>query len=337
MERIIDFIGLNNILRRKKNSQKVIILDSNTYDNCLATLIGEVESLCDAQIIEIDPGEENKSLETYTTIIQTLIEQGSDKNTQLIALGGGMITDLALFIGATYKRGIDTYLVPTTLLAMIDATIGGKCAINFGEVKNQIGTFVKKITICLEPVFLETLSERQILNGLAEILKIAMVSDANLFETILQNDPLRIVNNEEIIHNAIKLKQTIVKQDPFDKNYRHILNFGHTIGHALESMAMKKGEDLLHGEAVASGVYYTLDLCNNLSKETTNKIKQYIAQYYTIQQIDNVQELFNYMNSDKKTINNEYNFVLLEEIGKATINNKISREQIETIIKIKQR
>ncbi len=333
MERIIDFVGLNNILRRKKNSQKVIILDSNTYDNCLATLIGEVESLCDAQIIEIDPGEENKSLETYTTIIQTLIEQGSDKTTQLIALGGGMITDLALFIGATYKRGIDTYLVPTTLLAMIDATIGGKCAINFGEVKNQIGTFVKKTTICLEPVFLETLSERQVLNGLAEMLKIALVSDANLFETILQNKPLEIVNNEELIHRAIKLKQEIVKQDPFDKNYRHILNFGHTIGHALESIAIKKGEDLLHGEAVASGIYYTLDLCKNLSKQTTNRVKQYIEKYYKIQPINDVQELFNYMNSDKKTINNEYNFVLLEEISKATINNKISREEIETIIK----
>ncbi len=333
MERIIDFIGLNNILRRKKNSQKVIILDSNTYDNCLATLIGEVESLCDAQIIEIDPGEENKSLETYTTIIQTLIEQGSDKSTQLIALGGGMITDLALFIGATYKRGIDTYLVPTTLLAMIDATIGGKCAINFGEVKNQIGTFVKKTTICLEPVFLETLSERQVLNGLAEMLKIALVSDANLFETILKSEPLEIVNNEELIHRAIRLKQDIVKQDPFDKKYRHILNFGHTIGHALESIAIKKGEDLLHGEAVASGMYYTLDLCDKLPKETTNKIKQYISKYYKIQNVSDIQELFNYMNSDKKTINNEYKFVLLNSIGKATINNKISREQIEVIIK----
>lgn len=333
MERIIDFVGLNNILRRKKNSQKVIILDSNTYDNCLATLIGEVESLCDAQIIEIDPGEENKSLETYTTIIQTLIEQGSDKSTQLIALGGGMITDLALFIGATYKRGIDTYLVPTTLLAMIDATIGGKCAINFGEVKNQIGTFVKKTTICLEPVFLETLSERQVLNGLAEMLKIALVSDANLFETILKSEPLEIVNNEELIHRAIKLKQDIVKQDPFDKNYRHILNFGHTIGHALESIAIKKGEDLLHGEAVASGMYYTLDLCNKLPKETTNKIKQYISKYYKIQNVSDIQELFNYMNSDKKTINNEYKFVLLNSIGEATISNQVTRQQIESIIK----
>ena len=333
MERIIDFVGLNNILRRKKNSQKVIILDSNTYDNCLATLIGEVESLCDAQIIEIDPGEENKSLETYTTIIQTLIEQGSDKNTQLIALGGGMITDLALFIGATYKRGIDTYLVPTTLLAMIDATIGGKCAINFGEVKNQIGTFVKKTTICLEPVFLETLSERQVLNGLAEMLKIALVSDANLFETILKSEPLEIVNNEELIHRAIKLKQEIVKQDPFDKSYRHILNFGHTIGHALESIAIKKGEDLLHGEAVVSGMYYTLDLCNKLPKETTNKIKQYISKYYKIQNVSDIQELFNYMNSDKKTINNEYKFVLLNSIGEATISNQITRQQIESIIK----
>ena len=333
MERIIDFVGLNNILRRKKNSQKVIILDSNTYDNCLATLIGEVESLCDAQIIEIDPGEENKSLETYTTIIQTLIEQGSDKSTQLIALGGGMITDLALFIGATYKRGIDTYLVPTTLLAMIDAIIGGKCAINFGEVKNQIGTFVKKTTICLETVFLETLSERQILNGLAEMLKIALVSDSNLFETILKSEPLEIVNNEELIHRAIRLKQDIVKQDPFDKKYRHILNFGHTIGHALESIAIKKGEDLLHGEAVASGMYYTLDLCDKLPKETTNKIKQYISKYYKIQNVSDIQELFNYMNSDKKTINNEYKFVLLNSIGEATISNQVTRQQIESIIK----
>lgn len=333
MERIIDFYKLDNILKRKKHSQKIIILDSNTYDNCLATLIGEVESLCDAQIIELEPGEENKTLETYTNVIQTLIEQGSDKNTQLIALGGGMITDFASFIGATYKRGIDTYLVPTTLLAMIDATIGGKCAINFSEVKNQIGCFVKKSTICLEPIFLETLSERQILNGVAEMLKIALVCDKQFFEEILKHSPQEIGNNKEYIDKSIKLKQEIVKKDFLDKGERHILNFGHTIGHALESIAIKKGEDLLHGEAVASGIYYTLDLCNKLPKETTNKIKQYISQYYKIQTIDNVQELFNYMNSDKKTINNEYNFVLLEQIGKATISNKINREQIELIIK----
>ncbi len=333
MEKLIDFSGLNNILRRRKQSQKIIILDSNTYDNCLATLISEVDSLCDAQIIEIEPGEENKTLETYTNIIQTLIEQASDVSTQLIALGGGMITDMASFIGVTYKRGIDTYLVPTTLLAMIDASIGGKCAINFGEVKNQIGCFLKKTTVCIEPVFLETLSERQILNGVAEMLKIALVCDCELFEKMIHNTPLEIGNNQIFIQDCIKLKQNIVKQDPFDKNYRHILNFGHTIGHALESIAIRKGEDLLHGEAVASGIYYTLDLCNNLSKQTTNKIKQHLAQYYKLQKIDNVQDLFNYMNSDKKTINNQYNFVLLEEIGKATINNKISREQIEVIIK----
>lgn len=333
MEKIINFAGLNNILRRKKQSEKVIILDSNSYDNCLANLIGEVESLCDAQIIEIEPGEENKTLETYTTVIQTLIEQGSDKNTQLIALGGGMITDLASFIGATYKRGIDTYLVPTTLLAMIDATIGGKCAVNFGEVKNQIGCFIKKATICIEPTLLETLPERQILNGVAEMFKIALVCDKEMSEKILQSNPLEIGNSEIFIQNSIKLKQNIVKQDPFDKNYRHILNFGHTIGHALESMAIKNGEDLLHGEAVASGIYYTLDLCKNLLKQTVDRVKQYIEKYYKIPPINDVQELFNYMNSDKKTINNEYNFVLLEEIGKATINNKISREEIETIIK----
>jgi 3-dehydroquinate synthase len=144
---------------------------------------------------------------------------------------------------------------------------------------------------------------------------------------------LEIGNGQEFIQNSIKLKQNVVKQDPFDKNYRHILNFGHTIGHALESIAIRKGEDLLHGQAVANGIYYTLDLCKNLSKETVDRVKQYIEKYYKIQPINDVQELFNYMNSDKKTINNEYNFVLLEEIGKATINNKISREQIEVIIK----
>lgn len=333
MEKIIDFVGLNNILRRKKQSQKVIILDSNTYDNCLATLIGEVESLCDAQIIEIEPGDENKTLETYTSVVQTLIEQGNDKNTQLIALGGGMITDITSFIGATYKRGIDTYLVPTTLLSMVDATIGGKCGVNFGEVKNQIGCFLKKSIVCIEPTFLSTLSERQILSGVAEMLKIALVCDFELFEKMIQLSPLEIGQNKEYINKCIKLKQSVVKQDPFDKNYRHILNFGHSIGHALESIAMKKGEDLLHGEAVASGMYYTLGLCKNLSKETTNRIKEYIKQYYKIQPINDVQELFNYMNSDKKTINYEYNFVLLEEIGKASIENKIRREQIEVIIK----
>jgi 3-dehydroquinate synthase len=166
---------------------------------------------------------------------------------------------------------------------------------------------------------------------MAEVIKYGVIYDRELFDTVKGGD---VKNNlENIIARCVELKRDVVARDEFDKGERQLLNFGHTIGHALESIAMKKGEDLLHGEAVASGIYYTLGLCKNLSSKTTNRIKEYIKQYYKIQPINDVQELFNYMNSDKKTINYEYNFVLLEEIGKASIGNKISREQIEKIIK----
>ena len=159
MERIASLEYLNKQLSKSPHRHKVIISDSNTTEYCLTHLIYSVEELSNAQIIEIEAGESSKNLETYASVIEALLEQGADRNTFIIALGGGVVCDLANFVASTYKRGVSCILIPTTTLAMVDAAIGGKCGLDIGNVKNQIGTFNKAETICIDTTFLETLEE----------------------------------------------------------------------------------------------------------------------------------------------------------------------------------
>ncbi len=333
MERIISLSQFDRSLSHSRKGLNVIITDSNTTDACLPHLISSVEALSDAQIIEIEAGEESKTLQTYQSIIESLIEQGADRDTKLVALGGGVVSDVALFVGSTFKRGIPTYLVPTTTLAMVDAAIGGKCGLNIGAVKNQIGCFAKARSIVMDTAFLETLPERQIINGAAEMLKIACVVSRPLALEMMKQTPLSIGTNPEWIRQCMELKQQIVRLDRLDRKERKLLNFGHTIGHAIESLALQKGEDILHGEAVASGMYYATLLSDSLPQKDRELLCSYLAANYTITEIKpHLSELFNYMNADKKNKNNSYRFILLDEIGKASIDNPVSKKSITDLI-----
>lgn len=253
MERITDFEGLEKYLQAKPNSTKVIISDENTTEHCLGGLIMGVDALLSAQIIEIPSGEQAKSLETYQSVIEALIEQGCDRNTTLIALGGGVVCDVVGFVAGTFKRGISSCYVPTTTLAMVDAAIGGKCGLDIGTVKNQIGLFYPADVVCIEPEFTDTLDERQIKNGAVEMLKTFLIADRELAIKMLGMPVSEAAKDPSLIRSCMAIKQEIVKQDMFDKGKRQLLNFGHTFGHAIESLAMQQGRDTLHGEAVAQG------------------------------------------------------------------------------------
>ena len=291
-----------------------------------------VDALLSAQIIEIPSGEQAKSLETYQSVIEALIEQGCDRNTTLIALGGGVVCDVAGFVAGTFKRGISSCYVPTTTLAMVDAAIGGKCGLDIGTVKNQIGLFYPAEVVCIEPEFTDTLDERQIKNGAVEMLKTFLIADRELAIKMLGMPVSEAAKDPSLIRSCMAIKQEIVKQDMFDKGKRQLLNFGHTFGHAIESLAMQQGRDTLHGEAVAQGICHVLSLSESLDKAERDLIADYLCNNYTIEPIkEDLPLLFNYMNADKKNTDNNYNFVLLDAIGKARHGCQFQADQLLAI------
>ena len=211
-----------------QGAKYTILLDENTFQHCLPQMISRVEALQEAEFIEVPVGEECKSLEVAVQVWQTLMESEADRNAVIVNLGGGCVCDLGGFVAAGYKRGIRYINVPTTLLSMVDASIGGKTAINFGGVKNSIGHFYPSVLTVIDPVFLDTLPREEILNGQMEMVKTAAVTDPILF-----NDLIASADNFQL-KKVARTKARVVKADPYDHSIRKILNFGHTFGHAIE-------------------------------------------------------------------------------------------------------
>ena len=236
--------GMGSIL--SKASQVFILTDENVALFWLPEVAHWLR--CDSAVdIIIKPGEQHKNLQTVQRIWKTLMKHHADRNALLINLGGGVITDLGGFAASTYKRGIKFINIPTTLLAMVDAAIGGKTGIDLGGAKNQIGTFAEAEDVLADPVFVSTLPRREILSGMAEMLKYGFIADDNLLE-------INFDNYQDYILCAGEIKREIVAKDPKEAGLRKILNFGHTLGHAIESHCLTSEYPLLHGEAVALGM-----------------------------------------------------------------------------------
>lgn len=318
------------------NYSKIFMLvDENTLQHCTTELITNVELLQDAEIIEINSGEENKTLDICYQIWRTLADYKADRNSLLVNLGGGVITDMGGFIASTYKRGIDFINVPTTLLSQIDASVGGKVGVDFEELKNMVGVFNEPQGVFINPNFLKTLDKKQMLSGYAEALKHALITDAAYWGE-LKNGMLSDSNNwEALITKSVNIKNEIVLADPTEKNKRKLLNFGHTIGHAIESYSLKNdGLPLLHGEAIAIGMIcesYISYKNSGLSVDELEEIGATILDFYSAFPIvnSNYDELLDLMKNDKKNENAEINFSLLTKIGEASINQKAD---IKTII-----
>ena len=265
--------------------------------------------------IVLKPGEKYKTLQTAQRIWKTLMKHHADRQTVVVNLGGGVITDLGGFVASCYQRGIRFVNVPTTLLAMVDAAIGGKTGVDFGGCKNQIGTFAEPMEVWISPIFLSTLPQREILSGMAEMVKYGFIA----YPPMLKVTP---DNYQEYLLTAGKLKREIVTQDYKEQGFRKVLNFGHTIGHAIESHCLNKDNPLLHGEAVALGMgaalWLSVQLCHldeTVLHNFEGQLPVLLSEAETKLDVADIEPVMRYLAHDKKNKNGKEQFVLIEAPG----------------------
>jgi 3-dehydroquinate synthase len=293
--------------------------------------------LKEAEVIELEPGESSKELGIVDNIWHTLTEFGAGKSTLIINLGGGVVSDAGGFAASVYKRGVDFIHVPTSLLAMADASVGGKNGVNFSGIKNHIGTIVQPKAVFINTNFLATLPLRHLINGFAEILKIALIADKKFFDQISSVVIDSDFNDKAIIEKAIRLKDGVVKKDPSEKKLRKILNFGHTIGHALESLYLTKTNPFLHGEAIAVGMAietYLSFLLKRISKKEMEMVIKTITLNFDLPAMDenDLPEFYAYLKQDKKHKGVSMFFALLRGIGKCDPEVLVTISQVEKAI-----
>lgn len=339
---------LATFFKKKSHSQYFIIVDENTRRACLPIFLEKIPFLKRAKVLEIKSGEAHKTLETCQFLWTQLLAHQADRNALVINLGGGVIGDMGGFVAATYKRGIDFVQVPTTLLSQVDASVGGKLGIDFQGVKNIIGVFKNPKAVIIDPIFLNSLPTRQVLNGFAEVIKHALIADPDYLNDLLQL-PLPHPNSSEtadiasidwaaIIHRSVQIKKAVVEADPFEKGWRKILNFGHTIGHAIESYSLAHDTDpLLHGEAIAIGMVCELYLSvekNNFSKKSLGQIESWIRHLYTPYTVpaSSFKKLIPFLQNDKKNEGKRLNFTLLEAVGQPLYDQVVEVEDVLEVV-----
>ncbi|WP_185873962.1 3-dehydroquinate synthase [Blattabacterium cuenoti] len=307
-----------------------ILVDDYTYKYCLPVLLYHIIFLKKSNIIQIKSGEKEKNIYTCIQICKKLINLKATRNSLMINLGGGVITDIGGFVSSVFKRGIRFINIPTTLLGMVDAAIGYKTGVNLESIKNEIGSFYRPEFLIIDPNFLKTLTEKEFISGKAEMFKHGLIADKNFWINMKKYHDLNINQNknkwEYFIHKSIQIKNKIVKKDPQEKGLRKILNFGHTIGHALESYYMNyKKINLIHGIAIAMGMIYESWISykiNGLSIKNYQEIKLILSRLYPIQKISNIEidKILLIIEHDKKNDRNKNQFSLLEKIGICSYN-----------------
>ena len=321
------FQELNEFLDNNNYSKIFLLVDENTVQFCISDLTAKVKKLQDAEIIETKSGEENKTLEVCMQIWRVLTALKADRKSLVINLGGGVLSDLGGFAATTFKRGVDYINIPTTLLAQVDASIGGKTGIDFDHLKNQIGLFSNPKAVFIFPAFLKTLSKKQILSGFAEVIKHALIADEEYWKFIKNFNPAH-PDWENIIYHSVQIKNNVVLQDPEEKNLRKVLNFGHTIGHAFETLFLESGQPaLLHGEAVAAGIFCEAFLSYKkagLEHTQLDEICGFLLKMYKPIPFhrNDIERLLEIMQQDKKSENGQILFTLISKTGNALINKK---------------
>jgi 3-dehydroquinate synthase len=324
---------LNKVLSDTKYSSIFILTDENTNEYCLPKLLPNLETEVAIEIIEIEAGESIKNISTCAEVWSILSDLGADRKSVIINLGGGVITDLGGFVASTYKRGIDFINIPTTLLGMVDASIGGKNGVDLGNLKNQIGTINVPKLLVIDSSFLETLSQKEMKSGLAEMLKHGLIYDKKYWEQFLDLSQIDFADFDSLIYRSVEIKNEIVKQDPTENGIRKALNFGHTLGHAIESYFLETEKPLLHGEAIAIGMIlesYIAKEKNLLSIEAYLQIKTVLKNIYetVIIEENDIESIINLLIHDKKNEYGKVQFALIEEIGKTTLNQSVDNEII---------
>lgn len=324
------YIELDKLIESESYSKIFILVDSNTKQHCLPLFLDYFSKLNACPVLVIRAGEENKHLETCQKVWEQLSQLGADRKSLLINLGGGVVSDLGGFIAGAFKRGIDFVNVPTTLLSMVDASVGGKTGVNLGALKNQIGIITHPQLVIIDVIYLDTLPENEYKSGYAEMLKHGIIKDKDYFEELSHFKSLKNNDIENYIHHSVEIKNKVVSQDPYESNLRKILNFGHTLGHAIETHFLNQPEKktLLHGEAIAIGMitesYLATKLCglNVNAAEQIKKVFLNIFSKVSFSQND-LNAIIALLKYDKKNSHGKVKFVLIQKIGKPTIDVEI--------------
>ena len=329
------FVYLENLLKTETYSKIFVLVDENTNEHCLPYFLSNLPTEIEIEIIEIEPGEENKNIYTCIDLWHTLIELDADRKSIMINLGGGVITDIGGFVASTYKRGIDFVNVPTTLLAMVDASVGGKTGVDLGSLKNQIGVFNEPKSVIVISKFLETLPTNQMRSGLAEMLKHGLIYDKTYWDKLKHLNNLNTDDLDVLIKQSIEIKNKIVSQDLKENGIRKALNFGHTLGHAIESYCLESEDknQLLHGEAIAIGMILESYLSYKLefiSKDSYAEIKYIITDVFEKIAFNDsdIQKILDLLIFDKKNEFGNIQFTLLNKIGESKINQTVDKSLI---------
>ena len=332
-------VGLNHLLKKEYNSLKVVVLgDSNTLEFCLPRFEEQaLEGIEDVEVLEVSPGEENKQIETCIQLWKALVDVNVSRDSVVLNLGGGVVGDMGGFVASTFLRGIDFIQVPTSLLAMVDASAGGKIGVDLDHLKNYIGLFNTPKAVFIDPTFLETLHREELISGLAEMIKHGIISNKAHFDEVKQLIREKGILGAEHIVASVKIKQQIVESDFRESGERKKLNFGHTAGHAIESFMLQADKPVMHGYAVAAGMLVEgqLSVGSGWTKEDQKELEQLVLSVFgkinfEAEEISSIIEL---MSKDKKNQNQKINFTLLTAPGESAINFFPSRDQIENSLK----
>lgn len=326
---------LSKAIANSSHDRIFLLTDKNTHKFCLLNEknIFPKEEIFQEIIIGAD--DVNKTLESLASVWQALSQQGASRHSLLINLGGGMVTDLGGFAASTFKRGINYINIPTTLLSMVDASVGGKTGINFNGLKNEIGVFAPATSVLIETEFLQTLDTQNLLSGYAEMLKHGLISTQEHLDELLAFDIEHIDYDElkQMVGRSVAVKERIVEEDPKEHGIRKALNLGHTIGHAFESLALAEERPVLHGYAVAWGLVCELYLSYikvGFPKELMRTVIQFIKENYGSFSFSckQYEQLYELMTHDKKNCNGIINFTLLKGVGDICLNQTADKETL---------
>lgn len=330
--------AVKSILDDMDYNKLFVLTDVNTRHYVMPIFC---ETLVNAIDITIQAGDTNKNMESLAHVWKTLGENGATRRSVLINLGGGMVTDLGGFAASTFKRGIKFINIPTTLLSSVDAAVGGKTGINFNGLKNEVGVFNEADAVLISTRPLATLPIDEVKSGFAEMLKHGLLSNKDTFNKLLDYEFNHFHNEHllSLLEESVNVKRDIVRQDPHEKGLRRALNLGHTVGHAFESLAMKRQSPIPHGYAVAWGMIVELVLSHMMLKfdsNTLHRYSQFVYDNYGAFHIscDDYPELLSLMTHDKKSNNGEMNFSLLRDIGNIEINCIASENDVKAALDI---
>lgn len=330
--------GLSRMLQGAayRNARYFILVDANTFAHCLPRLVAAVPSLQEAEFIELPVGEAAKELSIAEQVWMSLMESGADADSIIVNLGGGCVCDLGGFVAAGFQRGIRYVNIPTTLLAMADAAIGGKTAVNLQGIKNQVGFFYPPEAVCIEPGFLEMLPETEWMNGRFELLKCQLLGGSSL-SAVPWDASLREVAVGALVGECARFKAAVCHSDPHDRGVRRMLNFGHTFGHALESFMMQQGTPVPHGMAVAWGMWFELLLSvrkMGCPESVLHRYERLVQGVLTVPVITlrDTECILGFMRHDKKNAEGTVRCVLLKEPGCPVIDVPLEENEIRDIL-----